>query len=298
MLDRGYVVAATDYPGLGLPRFMPISWGQVRGIRCSNSVPAARAIPEAAAGTRFSVWGHSQGGQAALFTDLEAARYAPELKLVGVAAAAPATDLGALMTDDEARRRNNITAMTLWSWARVSIIWPRKRRGGDFWKRICRGPLPSGDPSLPGSRIGRRHGAARDHGGRVDCGRVLPVLCERWSPPTGRGAAFPRVRSSARQRLTLGSLTPKRRPALLSETPPAIAANTRPRRCMESGSAISAGLQSGRKLESNQRHFGNPTPIQSVRSARQSREREIGFTARSEGSPNWRRKAMRRFRKS
>ena len=40
--------------------------------------------------------------------------------LVGVAAAAPATDLTALMTDDLGTGGgNNITAMTLWSWSRV-----------------------------------------------------------------------------------------------------------------------------------------------------------------------------------
>jgi acetyl esterase/lipase len=120
MLDRGYVVAATDYPGLGTPGVHPYLVGTSEAHAVLDSVRAARAIPEAAAGVQFAVWGHSQGGQAALFTGLEAARYAPELKLVGVAAAAPATDLGALMTDDLGTGGgNNITAMTLWSWARV-----------------------------------------------------------------------------------------------------------------------------------------------------------------------------------
>jgi pimeloyl-ACP methyl ester carboxylesterase len=120
MLDRGYVVAATDYPGLGTPEVHPYLVGTSEAHAVLDSVRAARAIPEAAAGTQFAVWGHSQGGQAALFTGLEAAGYAPELKLVGVAAAAPATDLSALMTDDLGTGGgNNITAMTLWSWARV-----------------------------------------------------------------------------------------------------------------------------------------------------------------------------------
>jgi acetyl esterase/lipase len=46
--------------------------------------------------------------------------YAPELQLVGVAAAAPATDLSVLMTDDlNTAGGRNLTAMTIWSWARV-----------------------------------------------------------------------------------------------------------------------------------------------------------------------------------
>jgi acetyl esterase/lipase len=120
MLDHGYVVAATDYPGLGTPEVHPYLVGTSEARAVLDSVRAARAIPDAAAGARFAVWGHSQGGQAALFTGIEAARYAPELKLVGVAAAAPATDLATLMTDDLGTGGgDNITAMTLWSWARV-----------------------------------------------------------------------------------------------------------------------------------------------------------------------------------
>jgi acetyl esterase/lipase len=120
MLNQGYVVAATDYPGLGTPEIHPYLVGTSEARAVLDSVRAARQIPEAGAQARFAVWGHSQGGQAALFTGLEAARYAPELKLVGVAAAAPATDLAALMTDDLGTGGgNNITAMTLWSWARV-----------------------------------------------------------------------------------------------------------------------------------------------------------------------------------
>ena len=66
------------------------------------------------------MWGHSQGGQAALFTALIAQGYAPELTLLGVAAAAPATDLVTLMNDDiNSVGGKNITAMTLWSWHRV-----------------------------------------------------------------------------------------------------------------------------------------------------------------------------------
>ena len=66
------------------------------------------------------VWGHSQGGQAALFAGMIASTYAPELALLGVAAAAPATDLTTLMNDDiDTVGGRNITAMTLWSWQRV-----------------------------------------------------------------------------------------------------------------------------------------------------------------------------------
>jgi acetyl esterase/lipase len=144
MLDRGYVVAATDYPGLGTPEVHPYLVGTSEAHAVLDSVRAARAIREAAAGAQFAVWGHSQGGQAALFTGLEAARYAPELKLVGVAAAAPATDLAALMTDDLGTGGgNNITAMTLWSWSRVygapmdKVVSPQAEPVIDRLTKLC-----------------------------------------------------------------------------------------------------------------------------------------------------------------
>src|SRR3546814_9966345 len=62
-----------------------------------DAVRAARAIPGAAAGGQFAVWGESQGGHAALWTAIAAKSYAPELRLVGTAAAAPPTDLADTM---------------------------------------------------------------------------------------------------------------------------------------------------------------------------------------------------------
>lgn len=119
MLARGYVVTATDYPGLGTPEVHPYLVGVSEGRAVLDSVRATRALPTAGADRRFAVWGHSQGGHAALFAGLLARQYAPELALTGIAVAAPATDLGALMRDDQGTGGgNNITAMTLWSWSR------------------------------------------------------------------------------------------------------------------------------------------------------------------------------------
>lgn len=120
LIEKGFVVAATDYPGLGVPGPHPYLVGASEGRAVLDSVRAARMLHGSGAGSRFAVWGHSQGGQAALFSGLLAAEYAPELSLVGVAAAAPATELATLMTDDfETTAGKNLTAMTLWSWARV-----------------------------------------------------------------------------------------------------------------------------------------------------------------------------------
>ena len=120
MVERGYVVSATDYPGLGTPGPHPYLVGISEGRAVLNSVRAARELPGAGGGRRFAVWGHSQGGQASLYTGILAKTYAPELNLVGVAAAAPATELATLMADDlNTNGGRNLAAMTLWSWARV-----------------------------------------------------------------------------------------------------------------------------------------------------------------------------------
>ena len=98
----------------------PYLVGISEGRAVLNLVRAARQMPGVGEGRRFAVWGHSQGGQAALFTGLMAKTYARELQLVGVAAAAPATELGPLMEADLGTSGgNNLTAMTLWSWSRV-----------------------------------------------------------------------------------------------------------------------------------------------------------------------------------
>jgi pimeloyl-ACP methyl ester carboxylesterase len=116
----GYVVAATDYPGLGTAGPHPYLVGTSEARAVIDSVRVAGQLPGAGGGKKFVVWGHSQGGHAALFTGLIAKTYAPELDLLGVAAAAPATDLVTLMNDDiDSVGGKNITAMTLWSWQRV-----------------------------------------------------------------------------------------------------------------------------------------------------------------------------------
>jgi pimeloyl-ACP methyl ester carboxylesterase len=119
-LERGYLVAAPDYPGLGTPETHPYLVGDSEARAVIDAVRVARAMPQAGGGKRFAVWGHSQGGQAALFTGIIAKTYAPELMLLGVAAAAPATDLVTLVNDDiNSAGGKNITAMTIWSWHRV-----------------------------------------------------------------------------------------------------------------------------------------------------------------------------------
>jgi acetyl esterase/lipase len=115
----GNVVVAPDYPGLGSAGVHPYLVGVPTARSTLDAVRAARQISGAAAGARFAVWGESQGGHAALWTGQEARRYAPDLQLVGVAAAAPPTDLIAnLRSGKDPSIRAFLTAFTAYSWSR------------------------------------------------------------------------------------------------------------------------------------------------------------------------------------
>jgi len=98
MMQMGWVVVATDYVGIGTPgpNLYLDADSEVRDI--VNSVRAARNIPQADAGNRYVTFGHSQGGHASIWAGWLAPKYAPELTLLGVAAAAPALELKPIMT--------------------------------------------------------------------------------------------------------------------------------------------------------------------------------------------------------
>jgi len=93
LVASGYVVAATDYEGLGTPGVHPYLVGASEGAGVLDAARAARALRGAGAGRDVVVWGHSQGGHAALFAGEMAGEYAPELTLEGVIAGAPATEI-------------------------------------------------------------------------------------------------------------------------------------------------------------------------------------------------------------
>jgi pimeloyl-ACP methyl ester carboxylesterase len=93
MGTEGWIVTATDYSGLGTPPPYTYLEGLQESTDVVNSVRAASQLPDARAGTRWGVFGHSQGGHSALWTATLAPGLAPELDLVGAAAAAPASDL-------------------------------------------------------------------------------------------------------------------------------------------------------------------------------------------------------------
>jgi alpha-beta hydrolase superfamily lysophospholipase len=93
LLDAGYVVAGTDYEGLGTPGRHPYIAGESEARSTLDIVRAARNLPDVHAADRYLVWGHSQGGHAAMFSLHIADDWMPELHLVGVVAGAPPSQL-------------------------------------------------------------------------------------------------------------------------------------------------------------------------------------------------------------
>jgi dienelactone hydrolase len=85
---RGYVVVQTDYEGLGTPGPHPYVNGVSEANTVTDIVRAARDLNRNV-GRNWAVSGHSQGGQAALFTAQLAARRAPDLDLRAAVPIAP-----------------------------------------------------------------------------------------------------------------------------------------------------------------------------------------------------------------
>jgi pimeloyl-ACP methyl ester carboxylesterase len=92
VVQKGWVVVATDYE-INADGVIPFLIGEGEARSALDSLRAARQMPELSLDRRTVVWGHSQGGQAGLWTGIVGPRYAPDVELVGVAASAPATDL-------------------------------------------------------------------------------------------------------------------------------------------------------------------------------------------------------------
>jgi hypothetical protein len=92
-VDAGYLVAHTDYEGLGTPGRHPYLVGESEGRGVLDAATAARSLPEADAGDQLAIFGYSQGGHGALWAGQLAEEWAPEYELVGTVAGAPATEL-------------------------------------------------------------------------------------------------------------------------------------------------------------------------------------------------------------
>ncbi len=95
LLDQGFVVAATDYHGLGTPGVHTYHRSEELAHATIDSVAAAHDLTDVAPLRReWFVVGHSEGGLAALATDAAASEAFPDLDYRGAVVAAPTPPLG------------------------------------------------------------------------------------------------------------------------------------------------------------------------------------------------------------
>jgi len=94
---NGFLVAVTDYEGLGTPGRHPYLVGASEGRSVLDAARAAAQLPDAHAGKRLAIAGYSQGGHGALWAQQLAAKWTPEQKVVGTFAGAPASEISIVL---------------------------------------------------------------------------------------------------------------------------------------------------------------------------------------------------------
>ncbi|MFE5410052.1 lipase family protein [Microbacterium sp. NPDC056569] len=117
-IANGWVVVASDYSGQGAPGVFPYLIGRGEARSSLDAVLAARELDGVTLSSRTAVWGHSQGGHAALWTSQIAEDYAPELDVRGTALLAPAAEPVALAEELTSGDANALLSILI-SWVLV-----------------------------------------------------------------------------------------------------------------------------------------------------------------------------------
>ena len=122
-LRAGFVVSAADYQGLGVRDGVhPYLLGESEGRSVLDAARATAHLPGLRTAPTVVVYGHSQGGHAALFAAQLAPTYAPDVHVVGVVAAAPATGLSTLISivaTPTGSQFRPYSIPTAWSWTQT-----------------------------------------------------------------------------------------------------------------------------------------------------------------------------------
>lgn len=114
LVADGFVIASTDYAGLGTPGLHPYLDGPSEGRSVLDIVTAVGGLPGVRPARPFVVWGHSQGGHAALFAREMAAERLPDHDLVGtISIASPALIADTMTAMLHAMQPKGFAAMTM-----------------------------------------------------------------------------------------------------------------------------------------------------------------------------------------
>jgi len=136
IVKQGWVAVTSDYPGLGTAGPTAYLVGPDAAHAVLDSVLAAHELADLDLSWSTAVWGHSQGGGAALWSGIAAPGYAPRIHVIGVAAFAPAADLYTL-----ARGVKDTSAGRVIS-AYIAVSWNELYPDLDVRSQVTRGYWP------------------------------------------------------------------------------------------------------------------------------------------------------------
>ncbi|MFI1694000.1 alpha/beta fold hydrolase [Streptomyces sp. NPDC020794] len=172
LVQDGYAVVGTDYPGLGFPDTVenfPQTDLESRSV--IDAVLAARQAPTQLGRQWFAV-GHSQGGTPVLRVGEDAARWAPGLRFLGTVALAPPSHFAAVMDETGAARPPvNVGLAVLGSYIAVgahlyspriqytNVLAPRLAAQIPLAKKLCADELDIYLNNVQLQRIGNPHWA-------------------------------------------------------------------------------------------------------------------------------------------
>ena len=145
VVDSGWAAVTSDYVGLGTAGAHPYLIGEAEARNVLDAARAAREFSEVAVSSETVVWGHSQGGQGALWTGQLAETYAPDVTLQGVAAFAPAADLfGLAEVNKNDAVGKTVSAYIAATWSELypqlnleSQLTPGSARGVEKIQNLC-----------------------------------------------------------------------------------------------------------------------------------------------------------------
>jgi pimeloyl-ACP methyl ester carboxylesterase len=151
IVGEGWVIVATDYAFTETVGPHPYMIGEAEARATLDSVRAARQMRELKLDNRAVAWGHSQGGHSALWTGIVGPRYAPDIKILGVAAIAPAANMKSILAmNPEVDRRLGPYVARSYSWFYPDVrfdeaLRPEARVAAHEIVNLC-GMLPREDP--------------------------------------------------------------------------------------------------------------------------------------------------------
>ena len=180
---QGFLMAESDYEGLGTPGRHPYLVGESEGRGVIDAILAAKQLPDAEGGDQLAIAGYSQGGHGALWANEVAEDWAPDLDVVGTFAGAPATEIDII----------------LWRWPRSPLV------GGFAYMIVAGFEAAYGDEADPSqcSPEGRRPAAQGRRGLRAGRDRRLRRPAgprEAGAGPRRTGWSWPRRTTPARSR--------------------------------------------------------------------------------------------------